>query len=879
MKITENEGLKEKSKTGEKTLIKGTGLSSVSGMGSHVAAVDVRDGKIVRIRPLHYDWKYKQEEIKPWKVEARGKVFQTPMKSPLGPFGIGYKKRIYSPNRVMYPLKRVDWEPNGERNTQNRGKSGYVRISWDEALDIIIREIRRLINQYGPESIFLQGDGHGETKTVHGPHGCFNRLMDLLGGYTLQVRNADSWEGWYWGTKHVWVGEPVGLMPGTTNLLPDVARNTDMLLCWGCDPATTTRGFSGGDLLSRVCYWFQELGIKQIYICPDLNYGAAVFADKWIPVLPNTDAALHLAIAYQWITRDTYDKEYIATHTVGFEKFKDYVLGNEDGIAKTPSWAEKKCGIPTRIIKALARAWASQTTTVMHGLGGPYIRGPFSHEPARLEAVLLAMQGLGKPGTHQFNIHDKGVFGSEDHPAYPPHPSSIINNPPINVVPACHSYSPFPYTGLPKQFIPKTLVHEAILTGSFTIHGSSWQGPPVEEQFVKYEYPAKGCSPIHMMWSDSPCLMTCLNDGNSIAEAYRDPSIEFVLLQHPWLENDCRFADIILPVNTKFEEDDIGVDIESWNCDTIFLEDKCIEPIGESKSDYEIVCAIAEKMGLLKEYTEGKSIEEWIKYGFDTCRAPERGLISWEEFKQKQYYVVPSDPNWEDRPAGLYNFYKDPEKYPLPTPSGKLEIYSQRLADHFPDDMERPPFPHWIEKSESHDERIGGERAKKYPLLCISNHPRWRMHAQLDDVNWFHEIETCKVRGPDGYLYEPCWIHQNTAEERGIKNGDLLKIYNERGEVLCGAYVTERIIPGVVYIDHGSRHDPIVPGKLDRGGAINTITPHNITSKNCAGMVVSGFLVEAIKVDLDELRNKFPEAFRRPYDRASGLRFERVLKM
>ena len=867
---------KEKPEVGEKTFIKGTGFSAFAS-GSHVAAVDVKNGKIIRIRPFHYDWKYKPEEFRPWKIEARGKVFEPPMKSLIAPFGLGYKKRIYSPNRILYPLKRIDWDPDGERNTENRGRSGYVRISWDEALDIIVKEIKRVIKKYGPYAIFAQVDGHGETKIVHGPHGCSTRLLDLLGGYTIQIRNPDSWEGWYWGAKHAWGGEPFGMMDNIANLYPDVARNTDMLLSWGCDPTTTTRGFGAGDMVSRFCYWFAELGIKSIYICPDLNYGAAVFADKWIPILPNTDAALQLAIAYQWLAEGTYDKDYVATHTVGFDKFKDYVLGKEDGVTKTPKWAAKITGVPSRIIKALARYWASHTVSISHCLGGPYIRGPYSHEPARLEVSLLAMQGLGKPGTHQFYMLGAGAFGSEDHPKYPTVPSGFIQNPCVNVRAAYRGYCPFPFMPLPKQIIPKTMVHDAILKGSFTIHGSSHMSTPAEEQFVRYDYPAEGCSEIHMIWSDTPCLLTCWNDSNKNVDAYRSPKIEFFLAQHPWLENDCLFADIILPSNTKFEEDDIGDDTACLTFDTVFLEEKCIEPIGESKSDYEIVCLIAEKLGLLQEYTEGKSVEEWIKYGFDTCGVPERGLLRWKEFKEKKYYVVPSDPDWEEHPVGMIEFYNDPEKHPLTTPTGKIEIESTALLKHFPDDKERAPVPRWIEKGEGHDESLSSERAKKYPLLCMSNHPRWRVHAQLDDVNWFKEIETCKVRGPDGYLYEPVWINLVEAEKRGIENGDVVKVFNERGGVLCGAYVTERLMAGVAYVDHGARYDPIVPGELDRGGAINTITPHKITSKNCAGMVVSGFLVEVERVNLDELRKQYPEAFKRPYDQASGLRFERVL--
>ena len=209
---------KEKRTAIDKTCIKSTGLI---GMGecSSLGAVDVKDGKIVRIRPFHYDWKYKPEEFRPWKIEARGKAFEPPLKSLPVPFGTGYKKRVQSPNRILYPLKRVDWDPNGERNPQNRGISKYVRISWDEATDIIAKELRRIGKKYGPEAVLAQGPGHGEEKVVHGPHGCFIHLLALLGGYTLQLRNPDSWEGWYWGAKHVWGGEPVGLIRNTRLML------------------------------------------------------------------------------------------------------------------------------------------------------------------------------------------------------------------------------------------------------------------------------------------------------------------------------------------------------------------------------------------------------------------------------------------------------------------------------------------------------------------------------------------------------------------------------------------------------------------------------------------------------------------------------------
>ena len=379
-----------------------------------------------------------------------------------------------------------------------------------------------------------------------------------------------------------------------------------------------------------------------------------------------------------------------------------------------------------------------------------------------------------------------------------------------------------------------------------------------------------------MIWTDSPCWITCWNDSNSYIRALRSPKIEFFLAQHPWLENDCLFADIILPVSTKFEENDIGTDMESGQYLTIFLEKRCVEPVGESKSDYEIVCEVARKLGIYEAVTEGKSVEEWIEHTYENLGLPE--LISWEEFNEKQYVIFPTAEDWEEDPPGFRLFYEDPEKNPLPTPSGKLEFYSERLAKHFPDDEERPPVPHWVEKGVTHDESLSSERAKKYPLLLMSNHGRWRVHAQCDDISWTRETPTCKIKGPDGYSYEPLWINPVDASARNVSNGDVVQVYNERGAVLGGAYVTERIMPGVVYMDHGARYDPIVPGELDRGGAINTITPHNTTSKNAAGMVVSSFLVEVKQASLDELRKKYSEAFEREYEPASGLRFNAWVK-
>ena len=403
------------------------------------------------------------------------------------------------------------------------------------------------------------------------------------------------------------------------------------------------------------------------------------------------------------------------------------------------------------------------------------VRGPFSTEPARLEVLLHAMQGIGKPGRHQFKMIEWGLFGD---PGQYPMPGAVVLP---DVMAAAQGQrgsavramergllatDGIPRMDWPKQNIPKTMIPEAILNPPIKWYGTTSAMEPLENQFVEYQYPEKGCSEVHMVWSDSPSWTTCWNNGFKLCDAWRSPKIEFVLVQHTWLENDTLYADIILPSNTKFEEnEDIAADTASGQYHVVIHEKKCIEPLGESKSDYEIVCLIAERLGLSKKYTCGRSPEEWVKFGYETSGMAH--LISYDELKKKGYFVVPTDPNWKKTKPGLSYFYENPEANPLKTPSGKIEFYSQNLAKYFPDDKERPPVPHWIEKTRDHDERIGGKRAQKYPLLLVSNHGRWRVHSEHDDITWLREIPTCKVTGPDCYQYEPIWINPlDAAQER-----------------------------------------------------------------------------------------------------------------
>ena len=899
-------------------VFKPASLSGATG-GPPVQVESGLDGRITRIRPMHYDDYTDFDSKNPFKVEARGSSFEPTRRTLPGVYYTSYKKRVYSKNRVRYPLKRIDWDPNGDRHPETRGKSKYVRISWDEAAQLVADELLRVREKYGMPAVLAEADMHGEGKFVSPCHGCMNRLLSLMGGYTVQMRNQDSWEGWGWGAKNLWGGEPIGQVKPCGNQFPDIAKNTDQLLFWGCDPETTSVGF-GGYMASRLSQWLHSLGIKFVYVDPELNYSGCYLADKWIPVLPNTDAALYLGIIYTWLKEGIYDKEYVETHTAGSEEFFKYVLGEVDGVPKTPQWASEKCGVKEWTIKALAREWARVNTTVGIGNGGPGIRGPHSTEPARLQAIALSMQGMGKPGRHQvkwleweqndnFPLPYQGI-------AAPmlPHRAEIVRPPQnspeeeekrkeslkrlldIGEVNAYYHQLDLPkgtwrLTGKqledpqmkelfdaidqgPLQAIPKCMLHDAILKGSIEWWGLHSFCGPGSEQWEKHQYPKPGCPNIHMIWTDSPCMVTCWNDGFNVVKAFRDPAIECIVAQHPWLENDCYLADIILPVATSFEMEDIGEDSNGAIAISVYHGYPACPPVGESLSDFDCVAEVAKKISheLYMAYTGNEtSAQKCVELFWEHSGIKE--LDKDDDFGKKNIYVIPTRTDMKDIPAGMIKFAEDPENNPLATPTGKLEFTSTELLKHFPDDEERPPYPKWIEKTDSHDESLSGERAVKYPLLCMSNHGHWRFHANLDDITWSREVETMKIRAKDGYQYEPMWINPVTAAERGIKHGDIVKLYNERGTVLFAAYLTERLIPGAVSVDHGSRFDPIDAAWLDRGGAINLITPHANISRHATGMVVSGFLVQCEKVtdeEMEEWKSKYPDAFSRTIDKGCG---------
>ncbi len=364
--------------------------------------VYVKDGKIIRITPVEFD----NSDAQSWTIEARGKKFTPPRKCTLSPFGYAMKSTTYSPDRILYPMKRVDFDPNGERNCENRGVSGYERITWDEALDTVANEIKRVKRDYGPGAILTSTASHHTWGNIGYYLSAHRRFTNAI-GCTQVVANPDSWEGWFWGATHHW-GNTMRLggaeIYGTVE---DALKECEMMVFWGSDPESVPGAYSGFESTIRR-QWLKDLGVKTVHINPYYDHTAALMGGKWLAPRPDTGNAMSLAIAYVWITEDLYDKEYVASRTTGFDKWKDYILGKEDGIPKTPEWQEKETTVPAKDVRALAREWGTKKTYL--GAGGPgnqeggACRNATGLEWARSMVCLMAMQGVGKPGINFGNM-------------------------------------------------------------------------------------------------------------------------------------------------------------------------------------------------------------------------------------------------------------------------------------------------------------------------------------------------------------------------------------------------------------------------------------------------------------------------------------------
>ena len=803
--------------------------------------VHVKNEEIIRVTPIDFD----SSDASSWTINARGKFFTPPRKATVSPHALAWKSLVYSPDRILTPLKRVDFDPNGDRNCHNRGESGYVPISWDEALDIVAGEMKRLKREAGPGAIAYSHGSHHTFGNIGYQLSAFRRFSNAI-GMTEVHPNPDSWEGWYWGAMH---------------------HFGHSMRCGAPENYGTAEDCFEGTIRRK---WLKELDMDFVHINPHYCETAAYLGGKWIAPKPTTSPALGLAIAHTWISDSTYDSDYVNEKTVGFDKWKNYILGEEDGIAKTPEWAAEESGVPEKDILALARKWAAKKTYLAAGGGnghGGACRNATGTQWARISVCLMAMQGLGKPGINfgfmqwgaPVNLRfyfpgyaEGGIAGDLEHTALSVHLYQRMPQlPAVNTV---------------TQKIPKLSLPEAILEGE--AEGHPWNAKTIEGQFTRFKYPAPGFVPVQMLYKYGGSIIGTASDTNRYVKMYRSDKLSFVVNQSIWMEGETKFADIILPACTSMERWDISEwagthgytqDSQSQlNHRVIALQHKCIEPLGQSKSDYDIFVEIMKRMGMSSYFSEGMSDLDWVKRMFDGSDLPD--YISWKKFLKKGYFVVPAEDE-KLRPPVSFRWFSEgkkkniPEAQPLPgdytdeflsglqTQTGKFEFEASSLKRYDANDPERPPIAKYNRAWELDEE----DYASKYPLQLLTPHPRYSFHTQADGKDSFiNDIDDHRVE-INGHFYWVLRMNTEDALERGIQRHDIVKVFNDLGAVLCAADPTERLPRDVVHgYESSARYDPIgEPGNsVDRGGCLNLLTSKRPQIKKSHSLASSSAIVQ-----------------------------------
>jgi trimethylamine-N-oxide reductase (cytochrome c) len=693
----------------------------------------------------------------------------------LATFDRAWRKRVYAADRIQYPMKRVDFDPNGNRNSQNRGISGYVRISWDEAATIVANEMIRAKSKYGNSAFFTMRDtGWNSTGSIYP----LDRLLNLFGGYTYPVGYYSNY-GLEIGEKYS-IGQTSETGAAGLTTFQSILDNTKVIVLWGSSFTNTADLAAFGNYIPN---WFmkcKEKGIKFIIVDPFMNESAIATNAQWIPILPGTDNAMLAAMAYVMIQKNSYDSNFVNSYCVGFQQFSDYVTGKSDGTPKTPEWASKICGVAPGTITDLATLITTQKPVLMKTGCGPE-RSSNGDTFQRMFVTIVAMSGnIGLPG---------GGYGSIPWDPGLQLPSAIPGTTYSNLA------VPTPPNPV-KTYIPYYKWADCVLN----------PGKTIKHDCTNVTYPT-----LKFLWKLAGVnYINQHSDVNKTIKALR--AVDFYVVQDVWMVPDAKFADIILPACTTFERNDITA---GWNY--VVQMQQSIQPLYESMSDYNILSLIANKAGIGQQFTEGKSELDWVQSMYAATNSP----LSWSDFTQKGYYQYPAV---EMKSTTAYEaFRQDPSANKLPTPTGKIEIFSQRIADFYGANYPGvPTIPEFIPPFEWK----GSVNATKYPLALITPHEMHRQHSQGDNVTWLQQ--RMKVNG-----YAAIWMNSVDAKSRAVNTGDVVRVFNSRGQVLAAAVVSERIIPGAVRLCQGSWYkssNSSQEGALDLGGCANVLTSDQGTS-------------------------------------------------
>ncbi len=702
--------------------------------------------------------------------------------------------------RLARPMVRRGWLEGGPGPDTRRGGDEFVPMDWNRILDLLAGELTRVKTEHGPQAVFGGSYGWASAGRFHHAQSQVHRFLNMaLGGY---VRSVNSYSAGASAVILPHILGPYDAVTRNTVTWDQIVAHSEVVIAFGGMALKNSMVASGG--VSRhvergSMQAARERGCAFICVSPlrtDLPEEAGA---AWVPVVPGTDTALMLGLLHTLVAEGLHDRAFLARYCEGWPVLEAYVTGQSDGQAKDAAWAAAICGIAADTITGLARRLAGRRSLVVvsHSLQ----RAEHGEQPVWMAAALAAALGqIGLPGGgYNYALGAIAHYGK------------AANAVPTAAVPQGRNRV--------GAFIPVARISDMLLN----------PGAPFDYNGARLAYPDirlvywAGGNPFHHH-----------QDLNRLRRAFA--TVDTLVVHELAWTATARHADIVLPCTMSLEREDIA----ATPADPLMVAmHKLAEPFGEARDDYAIFAALAERMGAGDAFTEGRSVRDWLRFLYETTRAAllARGAPApdFDAFWQAGELALPQV---ADDGGVLRAFRADPDAAALPTPSGKIELYSATIAGFDYDDC--PGHPAWLPPADSPDAR--------HPLWLVANQPATRLHSQLDFGG--HSAGR-KVRGR-----EVACINPADAAPRGIADGDILRLWNDRGACLAAASVTEAVRPGVVQLPTGAWFDPETPaeeGSLCVHGNPNVLTRDRGTSRlsqGCTGQLTS--------IEMEKFRGNLP---------------------
>ncbi|MCC3818565.1 trimethylamine-N-oxide reductase TorA [Vibrio parahaemolyticus] len=732
----------------------------------------------------------------------------------------GIKGIIYSPSRVRYPMVRLDWLKKHKYSADTRGNNRFIRVTWDEALDLFYRELERVQKEYGPWALHAGQTGWNQTGSFNNCTAHMQRAVGMHGNFITKVGDYSTGAGqtimpYVLGSTEVYA-------QGTS--WSEILENSDNIILWANDPVKNLQvGWNcetheSFKYLAELKEKVAKGEINVLSVDPVKNKTQRYLENDHLYINPMTDVAFMLAVAHVLYNENLYDKKFIDTYCLGFEEFIQYVQGKtKDKVEKTPEWAAAICGVKADKIREFARMLVSGRTQIL--MGWCIQRQEHGEQPYWAAAVVAAMVGqIGLPGG--------GI-------SYGHHYSSIG-------VPSTGFAGPGGFPRNLDQGMKPKWDNNDFNGYSRTIPVARWidcllePGKEINYNGGKVKLPdfkmmvISGCNPWHHH-----------QDRNRMKKAFRKLQT-VVTIEFAWTAT-CRFSDIVLPACTQWERNDIDV-YGSYSNKGLIAMHRLVDPLFQSKPDFQIMSELTQRFGRREEYTRGMSEMEWIESLYNDCKKANEGKFEMPEFNE--FWEKSVLDFGEGKPWVRHaDFRKDPELNPLGTPSGFIEITSRKIGRYGYEHCQEHPM--WFEKSErSH----GGPGSDKYPFWLQSCHPDKRLHSQMCESEEFRA--TYAVQGR-----EPVYINPIDAKTKGIKDGDLVRVFNGRGQLLAGAVLTDSYPRGVIRIEEGAWYGPL----NEKEGAICTYgDPNTLTQDIGSSELAQATSANTCIVDFEKFTGKVP---------------------